>query len=87
MPLLHADLACRQAVELMTDYLEGALTRRQRRRLERHLRGCPHCRAYLNQLRITIAALGVPAEEPTDTATREALVDLYRRYRDDAEGG
>lgn len=86
MPLLHADLVCQRAVELMTDYLEGALTRRQRKRLERHLRDCPHCRAYLHQLRITITALGVPDEEPTEPATREALMDLYRRYRGDPRG-
>jgi anti-sigma factor RsiW len=78
--LLRSDLVCRDAVELMTDYLEDVLSRRQRRRLKRHLADCPHCRAYLEQLRATIAALGVPAEEPTDSATRDALIDLYRRY-------
>lgn len=87
MSLLRADLVCRDAVELMTDYLEGTLGRRQRRRLERHLADCPHCRAYLEQLRSTIASLGVPAEEPTDSATRDALIDLYRRYRDDPSDG
>ncbi len=85
MLLLRSDLVCQQAVELMTDYLEEALTRRQRRRLERHLRDCPHCRAYLQQLRITIVALGVPSDEAPDPATREALIDLYRRYRDERE--
>ena len=87
MSLLRTDLVCRDAVELMNDYLEGSLSRRQRRRLERHLAGCPHCQAYLEQLRSTIAVLGVPTEEPTDSATRDALIDLYRRYRDDPKGG
>jgi hypothetical protein len=32
-------LVCRQAVRLMTDYLD----RRDRDRLEAHLAGCPHC--------------------------------------------
>jgi anti-sigma factor RsiW len=81
--ILRSELVCRDAVELMTDYLEGALGRRQRRRLERHLADCPHCRAYLEQLRATVVALGEPAEEPTDSATRDALLDLYRRYRED----
>ena len=89
MPILRLspDLVCRQAVELMTDYLEGSLSRRQRRRLEKHLRGCPHCRAYLDQLRITIAAIGSAGEPPTDPATREALVDMFRQYRGEDPAG
>ncbi len=58
MPLLSADLACRDAVELATDYLEGALSWRQRRSYERHLRSCPNCSAHLAQIRAMIAALG-----------------------------
>ena len=41
MSVLTPDLACQQAVELVTDYLEGKLSWRQRRRFEKHLRGCP----------------------------------------------
>lgn len=80
MQLLRRDLACQQAVELVTDYLEGALTRRQRRRFERHLRACPNCSAYLAQMRMTIAALGRVEPETLDAPTRDALVDLFRRY-------
>jgi hypothetical protein len=36
----QGDIVCRQAVELVTDYLEGALTKRARRRFETHLKGC-----------------------------------------------
>jgi anti-sigma factor RsiW len=77
------DLVCQQAVELVTDYLEGALSRRDRRRFERHLRGCPNCSAYLEQIRATIALAGsVEPEELTTEATQD-LVDLYRRWRSD----
>ena len=41
MSVLTPDLACQQAVELVTDYLEGKLSWRQRRRFEKHLRGLP----------------------------------------------
>ncbi len=51
MRLLPRDLVCQQAVELVTDYLEGALGRRDRRRFESHLRACPNCRAYLEQIK------------------------------------
>jgi anti-sigma factor RsiW len=81
VPLLRSDLVCREAVELMTDYLEGALGWRQRRRLERHLRGCPACRAYLEQLRVTVAAMGEIEPDAVDPATREDLIELLRRYR------
>jgi anti-sigma factor RsiW len=79
--VLNRDLVCQQAVELMTDYLEGALSWRQRRRLEKHLRGCPHCRAYLEQMRITIAAMGEVETEPLDAETRDDLIELFQRYR------
>ena len=51
-------LVCRQAVELMSDYLEGALPARQRARLEEHLEGCPHCSEYLAQIRVPTRPAG-----------------------------
>lgn len=83
MKLLTPDLACQQAVELVTDYLEGALSRRQRRRFERHLRGCDNCTRYLEQIRATVRLSGQIAPEPLDAATRADLIALYRRYRDE----
>jgi anti-sigma factor RsiW len=61
MRLLPSPLVCQQAVELMSDYLDGALSRRDRRRLSAHLALCDACTAYLEQLRVTIAASGVVA--------------------------
>ena len=59
MKLLHRrDLVCRQAVELVTDYLEGSLSARARRRFEAHLAACPHCTEYLAQMRQTISLTG-----------------------------
>ena len=40
---LRRDIVCQQAVELVTDYLEGCLSRRDRRRFETHLRASPNC--------------------------------------------
>ncbi len=76
-------LVCRDAIELVSAYLEGSLSRRDRRRLEKHLAGCPGCSAYLAQVRETIAASGVVTPDDLDPATVEGLVDLYRRFRDD----
>ena len=77
----RASLVCREAVELMTDYLEGALDERDRRRLETHLADCPHCSEYLAQMRRTLDLLGRIEPEELDPQVQDDLVDLYRRWR------
>ena len=76
------DLVCRQVVELVNDYLEDALTRRDRRRFERHLRGCPNCTAYLEQLRLTVAATGRLAPEDLDPVVRDEFTRAFRAWSD-----
>jgi predicted anti-sigma-YlaC factor YlaD len=71
---------CQQAVELLTDYLEGALSPRAQARLDKHLRTCDACRAYLDQLRATISVLGQARLQPPDPAVRAELIELYQRY-------
>ena len=77
------DLVCQQAVELVNDYLEGALHRSDRRRFERHLRACPNCTAYLEQIRATIAATGRITPEDLSPEARREFTDLYRAWRTD----
>ncbi len=77
--ILGKDLVCQQAVELVTAYLDGALSWRQRRRFEAHLRACPNCSAYLEQIRATIAATGQVDPETLDPEVRDELVKLFRR--------
>jgi len=78
------ELVCRQVVELVTDYLEDALSADDRRRFERHLAGCPHCTEYLAQMRETIRLAGRVAPEDLTPVMRADLTELYRRWR--AEG-
>ena len=80
------DLVCQQVVELVTDYLEGALSRRDRRRFERHLRGCPNCTAYLEQMRVTIAVTGRLTPEDLTPDAREEFTALFRRWSDGGHG-
>ncbi len=80
----RAELACQEMVELVTDYLEGALTRSQRRRFEAHLAGCENCTEYLRQMRATIRLTGSLHAGDMTPAMREELTELYRRWR--AEG-
>jgi anti-sigma factor RsiW len=74
-------LVCRHAVELMSDYLDGALSERDRLRLEAHLVDCPHCSEYLAQLRVTIDALGRAEPEDLPEEAVDEMVDVYRRWR------
>jgi anti-sigma factor RsiW len=77
------ELVCREAVALLTAYLDGSLDERERVRLEEHLDECPHCAEYLAQFRLTIDALGhVDTDDLTDEAVDD-LVGLYRRWRAD----
>lgn len=74
-------LVCRDAVGLMTAYLDGELGDRDRERLEAHFADCPHCSEYLAQLRVTIDTLGhVDVDELSDDAVDD-LVQLYRRWQ------
>ncbi len=85
MRLSAPPLVCREAVELMSDYLEGSLSRRDRRRLEKHLAECPHCSTYLDQMRATIAASGAVHPEDLDPQALDDLTELFRQYCGDAD--
>ncbi len=81
-----AQLSCQELVELITEYLEGTLAPADLARLERHLDGCDGCRAYLDQMRETIAALGrLPAESLSPQAEEKLLV-AFEGWRKGSRG-
>ena len=67
----------------MTAYLDQELDDPDRDRLEAHLAACPHCSEYLAQLRLTVAALGHVEADDLPAEAVDALVDVYRSWRDD----
>jgi anti-sigma factor RsiW len=77
-PREPADLACERVVELVTDYLEGALDPAMVRAVDAHLAQCPGCDAYLEQMRGTVAALG---RVPVETLSEQAKADLIAAFR------
>jgi anti-sigma factor RsiW len=79
-------LVCREAVSLMTAYLDDALAPADRTRLDAHLAGCPHCSEYLAQIRATIDALGRVEVDDLPPEAVDELVALYRRWQA-ADGG
>jgi len=72
-------LTCMALVELVTDYLEGALPPAEVGRFEAHLASCPHCGVYLAQMRLAIQALG---RLPADALPAEAMNTLVQHFRD-----
>lgn len=68
------EIVCQEFVEMVTDYLECQLREAEAAWTDEHLASCPHCRAYLEQMRQTIAALGGLAEAGVDPALRERIL-------------
>jgi predicted anti-sigma-YlaC factor YlaD len=75
------DLTCRELVELVTDYLEGALSTKDRLDFERHLVWCSWCRDYVEQVQTTIELTGAPDVYEPPSPLREALLDAFRDWR------
>ena len=75
-------MTCHELVELVTEYLEGTLPVEQRARFEQHLAPCPGCADYLEQMRLTIRATGRLAEESLEPRTRDALLAVFRGWKD-----
>ncbi|HVF79270.1 MAG TPA: zf-HC2 domain-containing protein [Solirubrobacteraceae bacterium] len=77
-------LTCQEVVELVSDYLDDALTTDQRARVEAHLETCPECTAYLAQLQMTISTLGRLREDDIPGTILNRLVAAFRGWRDTA---
>jgi anti-sigma factor RsiW len=77
-------VTCKEVVELMTDYLEGALSASERGRFEDHLAGCKGCQAYLAQMRMTMRVLGTLPSEPMSEPLRAELMSAFRTWRQSA---
>ena len=75
------DLACIEAVELITDYLERALPDAERRRLEAHLPSCPGCTEYLEQMQALAGSLGGLRGETLSAEQRGSLIASFRALR------
>ncbi len=81
LSLRSKGIVCQQAVELVSDYLDGSLARRDRRRLEAHLRACKNRSEYLAQIRLTIKLTGRIEPDDLSPAAQVELIELYRRWR------
>jgi anti-sigma factor RsiW len=74
-------LACQELVEIITDYLEDALSPADRERFEEHIAGCGNCTAYLEQMRQTVAAVGRLRQEDIPGPALEPLLVAFRSWK------
>ncbi len=75
------DLTCREMVELMNDYLEGALSETERSRFEAHLSVCDPCTRYLDQLRGSVTLTGKLTEDSLPEPVRDDLLETFRGWK------
>lgn len=71
-------LACRQAREGLTEYLENALPPRRRQGIEVHLGACGPCMDYFAQLRAVIAASARKSEVAIPQGMKSRLLRDFR---------
>jgi predicted anti-sigma-YlaC factor YlaD len=76
------EIVCRELVELVTPYLENVLPPDERALIDGHLNECDGCRTYLEQMQMTIRAIGHVPEEPITAQTREEVLAIFRTWRD-----
>ncbi|HEX3686229.1 MAG TPA: zf-HC2 domain-containing protein [Gaiellaceae bacterium] len=74
-------LSCQELVELVTDYLEGALSPEETARFDDHIGRCTGCAAYLEQIRQTIVLTGRLTPESLSPEAERALLDAFRGWR------
>jgi predicted anti-sigma-YlaC factor YlaD len=81
MTVPNDEIVCRELVELVTPYLEGVLPANEVATIERHLDECSGCRAYVEQMRQTIRAIGHVPHEPITSQTREEVLAIFRAWK------
>jgi anti-sigma factor RsiW len=74
-------LTCQELVELVTDYLEGTLPRRDRARFEAHIAGCTNCSAYVEQFRETVRLTGTLRESDVSPEAADALLAHFASWK------
>jgi anti-sigma factor RsiW len=74
-------ISCQEVVDLVTDYLEGAMPVEERSLFEQHLNFCDGCVWYVDQIQTTIAAVGRIREEDVPAETRDQLMAAFRDWK------
>ena len=77
----HDHLSCQEVVELVTDYLDRALTGEQASLFEQHLNFCDGCVWYVDQIKSTVEAVGEVREEDIPPEAKDRLMTAFRDWK------
>jgi predicted anti-sigma-YlaC factor YlaD len=80
-------MTCREFVELVTDYLEGALPGDDMRRFDEHMQLCSWCGRYFGQMKVTLRTLSRIPEESLPPDARDALLHAFRDWKANRQAG
>lgn len=72
---------CDDFVELVTEFLEGALSEEDEQRFIAHLAECSGCESYLDQFRQTIATAGELTPDNISPDARQQLLSAFRGWQ------
>jgi anti-sigma factor RsiW len=82
--ITREDITCKELVELVTAYLDGALTEPDHEFFAQHIAGCDGCATYVDQIKLTIAAAGSINENTIEPAARDELMSAFRGWHNRA---
>lgn len=54
----YIDIHCVDLIELVTEYLDAALSPSDVRRFDDHVADCDECRIYIDQIKMTVTLIG-----------------------------
>lgn len=74
-------LSCQEVVALVTEYLEGTLPEKMKRRFEAHLDACLACPEYVAQIKAVAMLAGRPNPDDEQAPTEEEAAALFRSLR------
>jgi anti-sigma factor RsiW len=74
------DMSCAELVERITEYLEGAMSPAELRRVEAHLAYCDGCVSHLEQMRIAVRLVRAQPPERSSPALEERLAAAFREW-------
>ena len=75
-------MTCEHLVDLVTDYLEGALGEADRARFDEHIAECPMCQVHLRRMQVMIRELGRLHAHDLDPAVLAEMQARFAGWRD-----
>lgn len=67
-------MTCREAIDLLNEYLEGHLPQSQSETFDAHLQVCAHCRDYLDSYRKTMQLERAAFDDASQREVPEELI-------------